>query len=631
MNPERRSVAVPVAPGTRVRSLAIAAYWLLPPLLCLVLYRRGLTAWFQADDFAWLSLRFQVHDVRSLLHVLFAPMAQGSIRPLSERSFFLVFESIFGVNVLPFRICVFLTQCANLTLLTAITRRLSTSRLAGFCAAILWLVNNGLVWPMVWTSAYNQILCGFFLLSAFWYLLQYIETGRRSYYLCQWALFLLGFGALEINVVYPALAALYTYLCARRFFGSTLPLFVPSAIFTLAHRLIAPTQHSGPYALHFDRALPATLLAYVYRVLVPFPVEKMNKWQTLACLLGVSLVGFIIVRIRQKDSLPVFCLGWFAIVLAPLLPLRDHFSSYYLVVPSIGLAMLAGYALRTACRSGAAWGVAALILAAGYTVPMIRADLVEARWLHDRSIAIQRMVLGVARAHQLHPTEAILLDSVDEQLFRAGMYHHPFSVVGATAVYLTPGSAIRIGPLDVRVEDYELPGGPTVYGLDHNQIVVYRVGGRRLKAITSLYINTTAQNLDTNPPQLVDLANPLFAYLLGPEWYAPEEGFRWMPRRANLRMGGPRTRSERLYLNGFCSPAELQAAATMPVRVWLDGIPLGELLVKTGNNPFQFSLPIPDQLVGSKQVEVAVEAGRTFRTGLDGRELSLAFSSFEIR
>lgn len=78
--------------GRRLGAAALwtaAAYWLIPPLFCLVLYKRGLTAWFQADDFAWLGLRLQVHDQGSLLHALFAPMAQGTIRPWSERAFFL--------------------------------------------------------------------------------------------------------------------------------------------------------------------------------------------------------------------------------------------------------------------------------------------------------------------------------------------------------------------------------------------------------------------------------------------------------------------------------------------------------------------------------------------------------------
>ena len=69
----------------------------------------------------------------------------------------------------------------------------------------------------------------------------------------------------------------------------------------------------------------------------------------------------------------------------------------------------------------------------------------------------------------------------------------------------------------------------------------------------------------------------------------------------------------------------------MRARVWLDGTPLGELLLKSDDSPFHVSLAIPDQSVGKKHVEIAVEAGRTFRAGQDGRELSLAFWSFEIR
>ena len=192
---------------THIPALTAAAYWLAPPLLCVAIYWRGLLAWFQADDFAWLALRLQVHDWHTLMHALFAPMAQGSIRPWSERGFFLVFESLFGVNALPFRIWVFLTQFANLALVAAIARRMTGSRMAGFWAAILWMVHSSLVLPMVWTSVYNQVLCGFFLLGAFWFLLRYIETGRRRDCAGQWVMFILGFGALEINVVYPALAA----------------------------------------------------------------------------------------------------------------------------------------------------------------------------------------------------------------------------------------------------------------------------------------------------------------------------------------------------------------------------------------------------------------------------------------
>jgi len=446
-------------PRSRSAISAAAAYCLIPPLLCLLIYKRGLTAWFQADDFAWLGLRLQVHDARSLLHALFAPMAQGTIRPLSERGFFLLFESIFGVRAAPFRVCAFLTQCANLALLYMIARRLTGSRAAGLYAAILWLVNSALSWPMVWTSVYNQILCGFFLMSAFWFLLRYIETGQRRYYLWQWILFLVGFGALEINVVYPALAALYAFLCARNFFRTTLPLFIPSAVFIVADRMVAPAQHAGPYALHIDGALLRTLVSYSFRTLVPWQIIEIRGGPDifLACLLAAALAGFTVTRLRQRDWLPVFCIGWFLVVLAPVLPLRDHISTYYLVLPSIGLAILGAYALTSV---QGAWKAVGLILAAVYVVVMLIGDSIEVTWMQRRSFDVRRMVLGVARAHQLHPTQAILLDNVDEQLFQAGVYHHPFAIFGAPSVYLTPGSSAY--------EDFELASGPTVHGLNHN-------------------------------------------------------------------------------------------------------------------------------------------------------------------
>jgi hypothetical protein len=615
------------------RGFPAAAYWLAPSLLCLAIFGRGLLAWFQADDFAWLALRLQVHDWHTLMHALFAPMAQGSIRPLSERGFFLVFESLFGVDALPFRIWVFLTQFANLALVAAVARRMTGSLAAGFWAAILWMVHSSLVLPMVWTSVYNQVLCGFFLLSAFWFLLRYIETGRRRDCAGQWVMFILGFGALEINVVYPALAALYTYLCARNYFRTTWLLFVPSVLFLALDRLAAPASH-GVYELHWTGAMVGTFLFYCHQVFVPTEVAPWllgRRGQLLAVILGVSVAGFAAVRWREKDRLPLFCLGWFAIVLAPVLPLRDHVSLYYLSLPAIGLAILGGQALASAWRSSPAWKVAAIVLVAAYLAIMVPADRRAIEWWGERSWAVERVVLGVARARQLHPHEAILLDSVDSKVFWAGVFHHPFRVLGVSGVYLTPGSDEHIEPHPElgRITDYVLPGGPTVHGLNDNQIVVYRVDPRRLKAITSQYSSTTAQELNLTPPRRVDAGNPLMAYLLGPEWYALDGGSRWMPKRATLRIGAPQSPSDRLYLTGYCSETQLQAGP-LPVRVTVAGTVLPEFTLN-GATEFNVILALPGTLVGTRWLELTVESGRTIQVGRDGRELGLSFGTFEIR
>ncbi len=620
-------------PQSGGRAIPVAAYWLAPPLLCLAIYGRGLFAWFQADDFAWLALRLQVHDWRTLAHALFAPMAQGSIRPLSERGFFLVFEWLFGVHALPFRIFVLLTQFANLALLAAIARRLTGSPAAALWAAVLWLVHSSLALPMIWTSAYNQVLCGFFMLSAFWFLLRYIETGRRVDCFGQWAMFILGFGALEINVVYPALAGLYTYLCARRYFRSTWLLFVPSVLFLALHRFAAPGTRGSVYELHWTSAMVRTFFRYCHQAFVPVEVAPWligRPGKLLAVVLGLSLAAFAALRLRRKDRLPLFCLGWFAIVLAPVLPLRDHVSLYYLSVPMIGLAILGSQALLTAWRGSAASKAVAAVLVAAYLAVMVPADWRAMEWWGERSWAVERAVLGVARARQLHPREAILLDGVDSTLFWAGVFHRPFAVFGVSDVYLTPGSDRHIDPHPEIgfVSDYVLPGGPTVHGLNQNQIVVYRVGPGRIKAITSLYSDTTAQDLNPDPPARVDAGNPLMAYLLGPEWYSLESGSRWMPKRATLRIAAPRSPSEKLYLSGFCSEAQ---QGTFPVRVAVGGIPLQEFAMHCAANRFHAILALPGRLVRSKWLDLTIESERTFRGGNDGRELGLSFGTFEIR
>src|SRR5580693_885166 len=140
--------------------------WLLPIVFLFWLYSDGLKVWFMADDFAWLGLLREVHASRSLLNAMFAPEAQGTIRPWSDRGFFLLFESLFGLDSLPFRICVFSTMAANLTLVAWITRRITGSAPAGAFAAMLWTANAALVTVLAWSSSYNEALCSLFLLGA---------------------------------------------------------------------------------------------------------------------------------------------------------------------------------------------------------------------------------------------------------------------------------------------------------------------------------------------------------------------------------------------------------------------------------------------------------------------------------
>ena len=114
--------------------------WAIPPLFCLAFYWYGLKCWFRQDDFAWLKLSSQVHSWPDFWRAMFAPLAQGSIRPLSERAYFMGLYTLFGLDALPFRTCVFVTQAANLLLIRAVAARITGSTTAGFrgpCSGLL--------------------------------------------------------------------------------------------------------------------------------------------------------------------------------------------------------------------------------------------------------------------------------------------------------------------------------------------------------------------------------------------------------------------------------------------------------------------------------------------------------------
>src|SRR5262249_18228102 len=185
-------------------------------------------------------------------------------------------------------------------------------------------------------SVYNQALCGLFLLLAFYFLLRYIETGKGRFNRAQWIVFLLGFGALEINVVYPALAAAYTWLCARSYFRGPLPLFIPSILFTVIHRPAGPAAAAPSYAMRFDGSILHTFWQYLVwaRGVNHFsgphaPPEWM--WTIGVALILSGLAAFAVLKLRQGNQAPIFFAAWFVIVLAPVLPLREHLTEYYLM------------------------------------------------------------------------------------------------------------------------------------------------------------------------------------------------------------------------------------------------------------------------------------------------------------
>jgi hypothetical protein len=604
-------------------------------LFCLVVHQFALKTWFFQDDFAWLGLRLGINSPHDLVLVLFSPKAEGTIRTLSERLYFLIFPALFELNVVPLKVWTFLTELANIALLIQITRRLTSSPLAGFFAAILWTANTGLALALGWSSAYNEIAFAFVILLAFRLFLQHIDTGKRKYWFWQWVVFLLGFGVLELNVIYPALAAGYALCCARSYFRRTLYLFIPSILFIAAHFAFIPAPSDPHYKMYFGSSTLTMLWTYWAYTLAGLRDDQSNQhlfWPGLSVTIAITLtlVVFAASKLRRRDWLPVFLLGWFLVVISPILPLRDHFTEYYVVAPSIGLAILGAWALASARGPTS---VVAGALAALYLALSITGLHTTEKYFYNRARPMKYIVQGLKSLPQAETSKVILIDGVDNELFWSGISDDPFRLLGISRVYLTPGSEAFINP-------HAEWGGISrfVIGLDdalallsNHQGVVFRLQGRELDDITASYLARVRFALDH--PEFVAVADPLYRNRLGPTWYQIEQDFRWMPKSATVKMAGPKTPGPNLVVTGYC-PAAVLAQGPLEVSFRGDGIQIGSATLNTPNQNFELKLPLPAALIGRASMEIEVEVNHTTRasaSGNDPRALGLVLQTFTIR
>jgi hypothetical protein len=575
-----------------------SAWLVVPVLLLVVFYWPGLTTWFYQDDFGWLNLRHDVHSARDLASALLAPKAHGNMRPLGENAYWLVLGAIFGVEPLPFHIVTFLTQVASLLLLGSIVRRLVAWQPAGLCAQILWLINPGLAPAMGWSSIYNQVLSGFFFLLAFYFLMRHIETGRRAHEVAHWTAFVLGLGALEINVVYPALAALYAVFHARPYLKKILPMFAVSAAAVLAHFYFAPPAHAGVYAPHVGSAIAATLWTYWGWVL-----GTPNEAVTL--LVAACVIALIVWGLGRGESTALLGAAWFVFPLSPYLVLPEHMMSYYLAVPSIGIAMLGAYAAGNArsgrqaeacptktVRASLGWTRRSLIplVILVYAVGSVRASWTVTQWQHARGERVEDLVLGVEEIHRAAPGKIILLEGIDRSVFQSGLADLPFRALSIPGVYLAPGSEAIIPAA------YVLPQAIARRERAANRAVVYRFDGEMLHNVTA-----HAGALWTEEePRFVNIGDPVFGDYLGAGWREAADGRRRMEGTGTVRIAAPRSPGESLYIGVF------ETRDFLP-RVRVNGVDAAVALGRRDNDLSEFRATLPPEAVQWKRMEVTIE------------------------
>jgi hypothetical protein len=614
--------------------------WYLTPIVFFVwLYSDGLRTWFVADDFAWLALLRGVSGVHDLIRALFVPDAQGTFRFLSERAYFLTFEYLFGLNSLPFRICAFATIAADTILIAWITRRITGSRLAGLLAPILWTSSATLAAVMSWNSAYNEALCPLFLLGELALFVRFAETGCWAFWWWQLVVFILGFGSLETNAVYPAVAAAYVLFAGPKekchtLLRSLVPLFFISVAYFFLHRAIAPFQKEGPYALRFDSGIFQIFATYFRWSLVPLnwfdPGHRYKIAPAVFWLCALALAGFFLREITKKRYFNLFFLSWYLAAMAPMLLLSNHQMDYYLAIPLIGLAMLGALAIARVAEMSWYLRMPAAVLLTIWLTGMLPGARLGAHFWLERSRPVKALVLGVKAAQKNHPGKTIVLDRLSPALYESALVHYPFTAFGLNDVYLTPecGQAIQSEQDPERHRNLVLEPAVLRNAVTHREVVIYSFFGDRLLDSTEAY-ERSARSRPSHPfPHRVEVGSPLFSWLLGPEWLPLESGFRWMPRHATVRLAGPESPEDTLLLEGFCPDKQLLRGA-VHLYVTVDGIRLTETRINQPESTFRRRFVLPPALLGRQIVEVAIAVNRVLDSS-DGIDRGLVFGTIAI-
>ena len=356
-----------------------------------------------------------------------------------------------------------------------------------------------------------------------------------------------------------------------------------------------------------------------------------GAWLVVEVALALLVGGYLAWAAWRREKRVLWAVGWFVIVIAPVLPLRDHFSEYYLAIPSIGVAWLAAFALEDAWERSrvVCAGVAVVVLF--HFVWCAAAVHAVLRWREVQSAQVQMLVEGIERAHQLHADKTILLDGVSSGMFWSAVYDRPFHLVGADEVYLVPGgeNAIERHPELGEIAPFVMPRGVAATALAKNRAVVYQIEPGQMRNVTTLW-RKQAQQWPREAPVAVDVGQDVFEDSLGPGWYKLEDRHRWMGRSAEVRLSGPQESGKRLILQGYCPEAHTRERP-LRLTVSADEIGLGTVLITKEKNSFEFEFPLPDGLVRRREMKVRLEVDRTLRPPGDARDLGLSFGRISLK
>jgi tetratricopeptide (TPR) repeat protein len=384
--------------------------------------------------------------------------------------------NFFGISPTGWHFTSILLHLAVSLMVYLLGRRLIPgSRFAGLVAAVVFALHPSHVEAVAWASGVMELLMSLFFVGSFLCYLEQRRGKRRILWLAaSLALCAAAVLSKETAVVLPVVIVCYELLLPqanngsdgeasaerrRRLFSlvkAVSPYLVLIAGYFLvritvlhgvAHRVaegsIGVTVLTWPWALYF----------YLSQLLAPgglglfYDVQYATgfSWRLLILpLVVLSATGCLLywwVR-EAKTRLPIFFSAWFLVSLAPMIGVvtvmsrHDAVHDRYVYLPSVGFALLAGYAASAAIerltvgRPAAVFATVAILIVLGLAT-------------RNQVLSWRNSMTLYARAVNTGPNNLFAKLNLSSEMIRFGQNEDAF-VVAKDAVALEPRSALAI-------------------------------------------------------------------------------------------------------------------------------------------------------------------------------------------
>lgn len=294
-----------------------------PNLLCII-FIGFIIFIFYADTvgiFLYGEIAFDFQHIKEYRKILYLDVGYATIRPVKHALLDLI-RSIFGLNPLPYHALALCMHFANSILVFYIIKRIFTSRILGFLAALLfatfWADPEAVAYP----AGVHECLAMFFSLYCLISFCKYRENPTRSNYLLTLFVFAIALGCKEDVVIslplliylvdrYLSMESREAAIEIRLNKASYIPfLLISTGWFALLIILFAPERH----IMNAEKAIDELLMGVLLTVAFPFTLPVLFKGPQFGYVnLAILAIFYFVSPAQIRKRVLLIIVGFLAV------------------------------------------------------------------------------------------------------------------------------------------------------------------------------------------------------------------------------------------------------------------------------------------------------------------------------